>query len=67
MPFPGAAPILSSTAAGHTLVAYIGLPPATPFIKEGTLQALAVTSLKWDSSLTAVRPRGARPDPKNEP
>ena len=44
IPFPGAAPILSSTAAGHTLVAYIGLPPATPFIKEGTLQALAVTS-----------------------
>jgi tripartite-type tricarboxylate transporter receptor subunit TctC len=46
IPFPGAAPILSSTAAGHTLVAYIGLPPATPFIKEGTLQALAVTSLQ---------------------
>ena len=45
IPFPGAAPILSSTAAGHTLVAYIGLPPATPFIKEGT-QALAVTSPK---------------------
>src|SRR5262249_57433895 len=44
IPFPGAAPILSSTAAGHTLVAYIGLPPASPFIKEGTLKALAVTS-----------------------
>jgi tripartite-type tricarboxylate transporter receptor subunit TctC len=44
IPFPGAAPILSSTAAGHTLVAYIGLPPATPFINEGTLRALAVTS-----------------------
>src|SRR5438067_227026 len=43
IPFPGAAPIRSSTAAGHTLVAYIGLPPATPFIKEGTLRALAVT------------------------
>src|SRR2546429_1729168 len=44
IPSPGAAPILSSTAAGHTLVAYIGLPPATPFIKEGTLQPLAATS-----------------------
>jgi tripartite-type tricarboxylate transporter receptor subunit TctC len=44
IPFPGAAPILSSTAAGHTLVGYIGLPPATPFIKEGTLRAIAVTS-----------------------
>jgi tripartite-type tricarboxylate transporter receptor subunit TctC len=44
VPFPGAAPILGSTAAGHTLVGYIGLPPASPFIKEGTLRALAVTS-----------------------
>ena len=26
VPFPGAAPILASTVAGHTLVAYIGLP-----------------------------------------
>lgn len=46
VPFPGAAPILTSTVAGHTLVAYIGLPSATPFIKEGKLRALAVTSLK---------------------
>src|SRR6187200_1872478 len=35
VPFPGAAPILASTVAGHTLVAYIGLPPAAPHIKEG--------------------------------
>jgi tripartite-type tricarboxylate transporter receptor subunit TctC len=46
VPFPGAAPILTSTIAGHTLVAYIGLPAATPFIKEGKLRALAVTSPK---------------------
>ena len=46
VPFPGAAPILTSTVAGHTLVAYIGLPSATPFIKEGKLRALAVTSTK---------------------
>jgi tripartite-type tricarboxylate transporter receptor subunit TctC len=46
IPFPGAAPILTTTAAGHTLVGYIGLPPASPFIKEGTLRALAVTSPK---------------------
>jgi tripartite-type tricarboxylate transporter receptor subunit TctC len=44
IPFPGAAPILASTVAGHTLVGYIGLPPASPFLKEGTLRALAVTS-----------------------
>jgi tripartite-type tricarboxylate transporter receptor subunit TctC len=46
IPFPGAAPILTSTVAGHTLVAYIGLPSAVPHIKEGTLRALAVTSRK---------------------
>src|SRR5258707_11217943 len=46
IPFPGAAPILSSTAAGHTLVGYIGLPSATPFIRQGALRALAVTSPK---------------------
>jgi tripartite-type tricarboxylate transporter receptor subunit TctC len=46
VPFPGAAPILTSTVAGHTLVAYIGLPSAVPHIKEGTLRALAVTSGK---------------------
>ena len=41
VPFPGAAPILASTVAGHTLVAYIGLPPAAPHIKEGAVRALA--------------------------
>ena len=30
VPFTGAAPILTSTVAGHTLVAYIGLPSAVP-------------------------------------
>lgn len=46
VPFPGAAPILASTVAGHTLVAYIGLPAAVPHIREGTLRALAVTSAR---------------------
>jgi tripartite-type tricarboxylate transporter receptor subunit TctC len=46
VPFTGAAPILTSTVAGHTLVAYIGLPSATPFIKDGRLRALAVTGRK---------------------
>ena len=33
--FSRAAPILTSTVAGHTLVAYIGLPSAAPHIKDG--------------------------------
>src|SRR5262245_8583704 len=44
VPFSGAAPILTSTIAGHTLIGYTGLPSAVPHIKEGTLRALAVTS-----------------------
>jgi tripartite-type tricarboxylate transporter receptor subunit TctC len=46
VPFPGAAPIITSTLAGHTPIAFLGLPPAAPHIKEGTLRALAVTSIK---------------------
>ena len=46
VPFPGAAPIITSTLAGHTPIAFLGLPPAAPHIKEGTLRALAVTSAK---------------------
>ena len=46
VPFPGAAPIITSTLAGHTPIAMLGLPPAAPHIKEGKLRALAVTSPK---------------------
>lgn len=46
VPFPGAAPIITSTLAGHTAIAFLGLPPAAPHIKEGTLRALGVTSAK---------------------
>ena len=46
VPFPGAAPIITSTLAGHTPIAFLGLPPAAPHIKEGKLNALAVTSSK---------------------
>jgi tripartite-type tricarboxylate transporter receptor subunit TctC len=46
VPFQGAAPIITSTLAGHTPIAVLGLPPATPHIKEGTLRALAVTGVK---------------------
>jgi tripartite-type tricarboxylate transporter receptor subunit TctC len=46
VPFPGAAPIINSTVGGHTPIAFIGLPPAAPLIKEGKLRALVVTSNK---------------------
>jgi tripartite-type tricarboxylate transporter receptor subunit TctC len=44
VPFQGAAPIINSTVGGHTDMAFIGLPPAAPLIKDGKLRALAVTS-----------------------
>jgi tripartite-type tricarboxylate transporter receptor subunit TctC len=44
VPFAGGAPALTSTIGGHTLIAITALPPAAPYIKEGTLRALAVTS-----------------------
>ncbi|TMJ28790.1 MAG: hypothetical protein E6G96_11185 [Alphaproteobacteria bacterium] len=43
-PVFGRSPHSQHDTAGHTLVGFIGLPPAIPFIKEGTLRALAVTS-----------------------
>jgi tripartite-type tricarboxylate transporter receptor subunit TctC len=46
VPFPGAAPIITSTLAGHTPIAVLGLPPTAPHIKEGKLRGLAVTSPK---------------------
>src|SRR5262245_9219487 len=46
VPFQGAAPIITSTLAGHTPIAVLGLPPAAPHIKEGKLRALAVSSPK---------------------
>ncbi len=46
VPFQGAAPIITSTLAGHTPIAMLGLPPAAPHVKDGKLRALAITSTK---------------------
>jgi tripartite-type tricarboxylate transporter receptor subunit TctC len=39
VPFPGAAPIITSTLAGHTPIAMLGLPPAAPHIKRQAARA----------------------------
>lgn len=44
VPFGGAGPAIQSIVAGHTPLAFTSLPPAVPFIKEGTLRALAVAN-----------------------
>jgi tripartite-type tricarboxylate transporter receptor subunit TctC len=52
--FKGAGPAIQDTVGGHTPVAVTALPPATPFIKEGKLRALFVTSEKRVSALPDV-------------
>ena len=42
VPFPGAAPAITSTIAGHTPIAFTALPPAITNAKDGKLRALAV-------------------------
>jgi tripartite-type tricarboxylate transporter receptor subunit TctC len=54
VPFQGAAPLLNSTVGGHTPIAYIGLPPAMPLIKEGKLRALAVVAANRSPDLPDV-------------
>lgn len=44
VPFGGAGPAIQSIVAGHTPLAFTSLPPAIPFIKDGTLRALAVAN-----------------------
>lgn len=50
VPFGGGGPAIASTFAGHTLIAFTALPPAAPYISDGTLRALTVTSKKRSSA-----------------
>jgi tripartite-type tricarboxylate transporter receptor subunit TctC len=54
VPFQGAAPVITSTIAGHTLIGMLGLPPVAPHVKEGTLRLLAVTSGKRSPAFPEV-------------
>lgn len=44
VPFAGAGPALSSAVAGHTPIAFVGVPGAAQQIRDGRLRALAITS-----------------------
>ena len=54
VPFPGAAPAITSTIAGHTPVAFTALPPAISAAKEGKVRALAVMAEKRVPALPDV-------------
>jgi tripartite-type tricarboxylate transporter receptor subunit TctC len=54
VPFPGAAPAITSTIGGHTPIAFTALPPAITAAKEGKVRALAVMAEHRVSSLPDV-------------
>jgi len=54
VPFPGAAPAISSTIAGHTPIVFAALPPALANIHEGKLRALAVLAVERSAEIPNV-------------
>ena len=44
IPYKGGAPAVSDAVAGHVQAAVVGLPVALPFIKQGKLRALGITT-----------------------
>jgi tripartite-type tricarboxylate transporter receptor subunit TctC len=54
VPFPGAAPAITSTIGGHTPIAFTALPPAITAAKEGKVRALAVMASSRVAALPDV-------------
>ena len=54
VPFPGAAPAITSTIGGHTPVAFTALPPAITAAKDGKVRALAVMAKERVAALPDV-------------
>jgi len=54
VPFPGAAPAITSTIAGHTPIAFTALPPAITAAREGKVRALAVMARQRVAALPDV-------------
>lgn len=44
VPFNGGGPIMNSMMGGHTLIAFLSLPSAAAYIKDGKVRALMVTT-----------------------
>jgi tripartite-type tricarboxylate transporter receptor subunit TctC len=54
VPFNGASPAMMSAVGGHVPIAFISLPAAVTFIKEGKLRGLATTSKARSTLLPEV-------------
>src|SRR3954470_17272094 len=61
IPYKGGAPAAADTVAGHTQAAIVGVPAALPFVKQGRLRALAVTTATRAPQLPEVPPVSERP------
>lgn len=54
VPYPGAAPAITSTIGGHTPIAFTALPPALANVQNGKLRALAILAAKRSDELPDV-------------
>jgi tripartite-type tricarboxylate transporter receptor subunit TctC len=54
VPFQGFAPAVTSTIAGHTSILGAPIPLVAPYIKDGTLRAIAIASHKRSPALPDV-------------
>jgi tripartite-type tricarboxylate transporter receptor subunit TctC len=54
VPFNGGGPIMNSMMGGHTAIAFLGLPSAAPFIKDGRVRALVMTGARRSSGFPAI-------------
>lgn len=54
IPYRGAAPAVNDVLGNQVSLAIIGMPPIVPFVKEGRLRALAVTTAKRSNVLPDV-------------
>jgi tripartite-type tricarboxylate transporter receptor subunit TctC len=54
IPYKGAAPALTDVLGGHVLIAFVSLPAALPYIKDGRLRALGIVDSKRSSLVPDV-------------
>jgi tripartite-type tricarboxylate transporter receptor subunit TctC len=54
VPFGGAGPAVASVVAGHTPIGVSSLPPCVPYIQEGNLRALVLSSKKRSHKLPDI-------------
>jgi tripartite-type tricarboxylate transporter receptor subunit TctC len=66
VPFNGGAPIMNSMMGGHTLIAYLGLPSAAAYIREGKVRALLMTGSKRSPAVPDVPTAGEAGVPEQQ-